>query len=150
MDQAKVLDRMRRLCSRREYCESDIRRKLEKEEGVDVEAVVESLKADRYLSNARYAEAFARDKSSLDGWGEMKIRYTLGAKGVSKSDIDSALRSVDKASAVSRLEKLIAAKCRTLADDPQLRLKLLRYALGRGYGYEEVETAVRKVMGSNE
>lgn len=150
MEQSKVLDRMRRLCSRREYCESDIRKKLASEEGIDAEAVIASLKADRYLSNARYAEAFARDKSSLDGWGAVKIRYALAAKGVSKEDIDAALEAIDRGAAASRLEKLVSARYRSLSEDPQCRLKLLRYALGRGYAYEEVESAVGKVMGGGD
>ena len=40
----------------------------------------------------------------------------------------------------------MAAKYRTISEDPQCRLKLLRYALGRGYGYDEVKDAVERLM----
>ena len=35
---------------------------------------------------------------------------------------------------------------RLLKDDPQCRLKLLKALLSRGYGYDEVEAAVKRVM----
>ena len=43
------------------------------------------------------------------------------------------------------LEKLLAAKFRTLKDDPQRKLKLLRFALGRGYQYDEVSAALSHI-----
>mgnify|MGYP002514025097 CR=1 FL=1 len=51
--------------------------------------------------------------------------------------INKALEEVDERKAEDRLEKLLENKYRTLKDDPQWRLKLLRFALGRGYSYEE-------------
>jgi regulatory protein len=40
------------------------------------------------------------------------------------------------------LEKLLENKLRSLKDDPQVRLKLLRFALGRGYQYDQVKSVV--------
>lgn len=146
MDQDKMLDRLRRLCSRREYCEADIRKKISAEEGLDADAIIASLKADKYLSDSRYAEAFARDKAALDGWGPLKIKMALQAKGVSRADISAALETVDRKAAGAKLDKVVAAKYRLLAEDPQCRLKLLRFALGRGYEYEEAAAAVDRAM----
>ncbi len=146
MDQNKMLDRLRRLCSRREYCEADIRKKISAEEGLDADAIIASLKADKYLSDSRYAEAFARDKAALDGWGPLKIKMALQAKGVSRADISAALETVDRKAADAKLDKVVAAKYRLLAEDPQCRLKLLRFALGRGYEYEEAAAAVDRAM----
>lgn len=154
-EKAKFLDSLRRQCSRREYCETDIRRKIcdahSKAPAADcsvdeaLESIIASLKADRYLSDARYASAFARDKASLSGWGAVKIRYMLSSKGISKADIAAALESVEEKSADDRMEKLMEAKYRLLKGDPQCRIKLLRFALGRGYQYDEVEDVVRRL-----
>jgi len=154
-EKAKVLDNLRRQCSRREYCTADIVKKIRdsyaKAEAADCELataldeIVASLKADRYLSDVRYATAFARDKASLSGWGTVKIKYMLSAKGISKSDIDEALGEIDEVSADSRLEKLLEAKYRTLKEDPQCKLKLLRFALGRGYSYDDVSSIVDRL-----
>lgn len=145
----KAADRMRRLCSRREYCVADIRRKLVDALDGDPEAVQEVLDAllkERYVDDMRYASAFARDKSAIAGWGSIKIRHALAAKGVERGIIDEALKEVDHVKADDRLEKLMANKYRSLKDDPQCRLKMLRFGLGRGYGYEEVSVIVEKLI----
>ena len=90
----KVLDRMRTLCSRREYCKSDIMKKALKaleDDAEKAEKVIAVLIEEKYLDELRYASAFARDKSSLAGWGETKIRYMLSAKGVPRDVISQAL-----------------------------------------------------------
>ncbi len=140
----KVLDRLRRQCSRREYCSSDILRKAS--EVLDEEAASEVLRVlveERYVDDLRYASAFARDKSSIAGWGEVKIRYMLSAKGVAKKVIDEALQEIDRPKADMRLEKLLENKWKTLKNDPQGKLKLIRFALGRGYGYEDVSSYIK-------
>ncbi len=142
----KVLDRLRRQCSRREYCCSDILRKATEALGKDSDAASEVLRVlveERYVDDLRYASAFARDKSSIAGWGEVKIRYMLSAKGVAKKVIDEALLEIDRPKADMRLEKLLENKWKTLKNDPQGKLKLMRFALGRGYGYEDVSSYIK-------
>lgn len=143
----KALDKMRRMCSRREYCVSDIRSKLMKELEGDtekVESALAELKQERYVDDLRYATAYARDKASIAGWGSTKIRYMLSAKGIAKDIITEALNEVDDSKASSRLEKLLEHKYKSLKDDSQWKIKLLRFALGRGYTYDEVNDLIRR------
>jgi regulatory protein len=145
----KVTDRLRGLCSRREYCVDDVRQKALKALEGDAEAaaeVVETLIKDKYVDDLRYASAFARDKASIQGWGEVKIRYMLSAKKISRDIIDQALGEIDQSRASSKLSKLLETKYKSLREDPQCRLKLLRYALGRGYSYEEVNDLVNQLL----
>ena len=138
---------MRRLCSRREYCVSDIRAKLMKELDGDtqkVETALHKLKEEKYVDDLRYATAYARDKAAISGWGATKIRYMLSAKGVSKEVVSEALNEVDEKKASSRLEKLLENKYKSLKEDPQWKIKLLRFALGRGYSYDEVNDQIRR------
>ena len=153
MDEAvvKVTDRLRGLCSRREYCVTDVRQKaLKALEGDEAAAarVVETLVAEKYVDDLRYASAFARDKASIQGWGEVKIRYMLSAKRISREVIDQALAEIDADRASSKLFKLLETKYKSLRDDPQCRLKLLRFALGRGYGYDEASAVISQLMKS--
>ena len=137
----KVTDKMRRLCSRREYCRSDIRKKLMTELDGDHEAVrrvLDVLVSEKYIDDLRYASAFARDKSVIAGWGEAKIRYHLSSKGLDSDIVSRAMEQVDSSGAQRRLERLIKNKLLSLKDDPQRRLKLIRFAMGRGYGYEQI------------
>lgn len=147
-DPKKVADRLRGLCSRREYCSSDIMKKAMNAldgDAAESEKIVSMLIEEGYVDDRRYASAFARDKSSIAGWGSVKIRYMLSAKGISKDVIGEALQEIDDAKAVARLDKIIANKAGSLKDDPQKRLKLLRFALGRGYGYDEVKDVLDRL-----
>lgn len=146
---AKVLDRMRALCSRREYCRKDIMKKVLPAVDGDVTvagSVVDTLVKEKYIDELRYASAFARDKSSIAGWGAVKIRYMLSAKGIPEGLVAQALEEIDGEKAVSRLDKLMENKFRSLKEDPQCRLNMLRFGLGRGYGYDEVSSVVDRLM----
>ena len=70
----------------------------------------------------------------------------LPGKGVARDVIDKALEDIDQEKAGSRLEKLLENKFRTLKDDPQHRLKMLRFGLGRGYSYDEVNSVVEHLI----
>ena len=147
MDTTRILDNLRRQCSRREYCTSDVFAKALKGLDGDREAavkVVEKLVEEKYVDNRRYAEAYAREKSAISGWGQAKIRYMLSAKGISKEIISQAMTGIDADKADLRLEKLIENKYRTLKDDPQWKMKLLRFALGRGYSYEQINDIINE------
>lgn len=144
-DMEKVMDRLRRISSRREYCSADILKKAaDAFEGDDAKAreVLDRLVSEKYVDDLRYATAFARDKSSISGWGEVKIRYMLSAKSISKDIIAQALKDIDPERAGNRLEKLLENKWKSLKDDPQGRMKLIRFALGRGYGYDMVRSVM--------
>jgi regulatory protein len=148
-DPQKVADRMRALCSRREYSRKDVMKKDMTALDGDVakaEEVVAKLVEERYVDDLRYATAFARDKASIAGWGEAKIRYMLSSKGIDRELIAQALDEVDDKKAETRLEKLMENKVRSLKDDPQRRLKLLRFGLGRGYSYDQVTEMIDKML----
>ena len=149
MDTAdKILNNLRRQCSRREYCTADVLKKAEKAlDGNHQQAVkvLNVLVEEKFVDDRRYAAAFARDKSSIAGWGAVKIRYMLSAKGISKDIISEALEEVDVRKADDRLRKLLENKDRSLKEDPQRKMKLLRFALGRGYSYDEVSAKLNVI-----
>lgn len=149
MDAAHCLSRLQKLCSKAEYCEADIYRKALKDLEGDADAarkVLEALISEKYVDNARYASAFAREKAAIQGWGPVKIRFQLKAKGVSEENIRAALEEVDEGKQADKLRKVLLAKARSLAGDPQFRLKLLRFGLTRGYDYDAVEAEVSKII----
>ena len=149
MDAARCLNRLQKLCSKAEYCEADIYRKALKDLEGDADAarkVLEALISEKYVDNARYASAFAREKAAIQGWGPVKIRFQLKAKGVSEENIRVALEEVDEGKQADKLRKVLLAKARSLAGDPQFRLKLLRFGLTRGYDYDAVEAEVSKII----
>ena len=142
MDKDVMLNRLMRQCALREYCRSDIRRKLDGLPQAEVDEILSKLCREGYVDDARYARAFARDKSALQGWGSLKIKLALQRKAIDAAAIASALEAIDGPAAEARKEQVLRAKWNTLdrEDDPARRqAKFFRYAMSRGYGYEETK-----------
>ena len=144
----QVFDALSAQCAKREYCTSDVRRKaLERLEwdAAAADAVVAALVDEGFVDDHRYATAYAREKSALSGWGPVKIRSTLLARGVPRDAVLAALEEIDPERATAKLEKVLQTKWRTLRDDPQGRLKLIRFALSRGYDYDPVRPLIERI-----
>lgn len=148
----KVLNRYRRLCSTREYSSTDILAKATKALDGDkksAEEILQTLIDEKYIDDLRYASAYARDKSSIAGWGSTKIRYMLAMKGIERSIIDVALAEIDNERAGLRLQKLLETKYKSLKEDPERKMKLLRYAMGRGYSYDDIQPIINDIAENN-
>lgn len=144
-----VTDKLRNLCSRREYCSSDIRRKAltaldNDREGAD--KVMDLLIKDKYVDDYRYSCAYARDKATIAGWGPSKIRYMLSSKGVARDVIDRAMLEIDDSKADQRLDRLVRSRYASLRNDPQVRVKLFRYVVGRGYSYDDASSVIDELI----
>lgn len=124
-------------CARAELCRADLRPKLLARDlaPADADALLDRLERERYLDERRYAAAYVHDKLTYDRWGRLKVRQALRLKGVAAEAVDEALAAVDEADYRAGLDALMAAKRRTVKapDAYTLRLKLLRFAAGRGF-----------------
>ena len=144
-----MTDKLRNLCSRREYCSSDIRRKALTALDNDIDSagkVMDLLIKDKYVDDYRYSCAYARDKASIAGWGPSKIRYMLSSKGVDRDVIDRAMLEIDESKADQRLDRHVRSTYASLRNDPQVRVKLLRYVVGRGYSYDDASSVIDELM----
>ena len=73
----------------------------------------------------------------------------LSAKGISRETVAKAMEEIDAEAAGSRMESVILAKFRLIADDPQAKIKLLKFALSRGYQYDDVKSYVEELFRKN-
>lgn len=146
----QALQSLMRLAARSEKSTGDALR-LMRTWGVpeaEQRGVLKKLIADRYIDNRRYAEAYAREKSRLAGWGERKIAMQLRMKGVERETISAVLAEVlQDDSMAERLQEKLEKKLRTVkaANDYELRGKLLRYALGLGYDYDMAAEVIEEL-----
>ena len=142
MDKEVLLSRMMRLCVVREYCRADIRRKLAALPPAEAQEVLDTLCREGFVDDTRYARAFARDKSALQGWGSLKIKLALQKKAIDAGVVAAALEEIDGEAARKKQEQVLRAKWKALESetDPKRReARFFRYALGRGYGYDEIK-----------
>lgn len=147
----QALQSLERLCARGEKSTGDAMRLMRTWSVPEAErqGVLDTLIAARYIDNRRYAEAYAREKSQIAGWGERKIALKLREKGVEHEIINAVLAPLkDDDTQAERLTSKLERKLRTTkaANDYELRGKLLRYALGLGYDYDTAIESIDKVV----
>lgn len=145
----QALQALMRLCSRAEKSTGDAMR-LMRTWGVpegERQGVIDTLIAQRFISNRRYAEAYAREKSSLAGWGPKKIALQLKIKGVEREIIADVLSQYDGDTHRDHLAERLRRKLRTTkaSSEYELRGKLLRYALSLGYDYDTALSSIEQL-----
>ena len=156
MEPKEALSRLQNLCSKREYCPDDIYRKAlrlledQPEPQAKAASLLKELLKDGFVDELRYSTAFAREKAALSGWGPLKIKNALLLKHIDRETIKEALSEIDEQKAEEKLEKALAYKWKSLKDDPQAKFKLLKFALSRGYEYEEIRALVEKTISASD
>lgn len=148
----EALQALMRLAARGEKSTGDAMR-LMRSWGVpecERQSVVDKLIEHRFIDNRRYAEAYARDKSQLSGWGPKKIAMQLRMKGVEREVIVEVLSAYDSDAHRERLKERLRRKLRSTkaSSEYELRGKLLRYALSLGYDYDTAIDSVDSIVRS--
>lgn len=147
---AQALQALMRLCSRAEKSSGDALRLMHTWDVPEGErrGVLNKLIELRFIDDARYAEAYTREKSQLAGWGAKKIALHLRQKGIDKEIITHTLSALDGDAQLEQLTAKLERKMRTTkaVNSYELRGKLLRYGLGLGYDYEMTRKAIDKIV----
>lgn len=144
-----MLLRMAGLCAGAEQCTADIRGKILRQgfSAEEAEHMITYLTQNRYIDDARYARAYAADKVRFSGWGRMKVRLGLRAKGMEDSVIAPALESIPDADYEEALRKVMAAKARGLdLGEVKDRQKLYRHMASRGFESQLIITEMRRYI----
>lgn len=145
----QALQSLMRLCSRAEKSSGDALRLMRTWNVPENErqGVLDKLIELRFIDDARYAEAYTREKSNIAGWGAKKIEFQLRQKGINKEIISRAISSVDTTQQEEQLVKKLERKLRTTKanNNYELRGKLLRYALSMGYEYDSAKAIIDKI-----
>lgn len=146
MTEQQALSRLAALCARGEHSTGEAISKM-RQWGIGeaaCERVVDYLVSHHYIDDERFARAFVHDKLAYNGWGRRKLEQALWQKGVGQDIIDRVLDEVAPQDFTAKLRPLLEAKRRTVkaANPRELTAKLIRFALGRGYTYEQVRACL--------
>ena len=146
-----ALSRAAALCAKCEQCSPDILKKLATWglSAGDASRVIIRLEELRFLDDSRYARAYAHDKLHFSGWGRRKISQGLWAKRLPQEIISEACESLSEEEDEYRAiaVRVIRSKTRQLKEWPlsrESKIKLVKYAMGRGFEYPLVADIVRK------
>lgn len=145
-------EKIQRYCAFQERSHQEVRNKLYTYglHRQDVEEILSGLITEEFLSEERFAKAYAGGKFRIKKWGRIKITHALEAKGVSPNCIRIGLSEIDGKDYRISLRKLLVQKLQTLGDENLfvLRDKLSAYAIRKGYEpdlvWEEIHSLIPK------
>lgn len=135
-------------CAYQERCHSEVKNKLYSL-GVssdEVDEIMTHLIAEGYLSEERFAIAFAGGKFRLKGWGKIKIIQALESKGLTQNCINAGLKEINDDDYLNAIESLLMKKTSQLSE-PNLFIKrdrLANYLIQKGFEPELVWPIVKE------
>jgi len=127
------------LLARREHSEQELRQKLKsRDHDADlIDEVLQGLKQDHLLSDARFTEAYINHRFNA-GVGPLKIRYELRQRGILDTLADEFLEPIsdhwDELMVQQRVRKFGEA----MPTDYAARMKQARFLQNRGFSAESV------------
>jgi regulatory protein len=139
---AEALVKARRWCALQERSHKEVKEKLFSWEVYysDIQSIITELIQEGFISEERFAKAYAGGKFRMKQWGKNKIAQQLQRKGVSEKNIETGLKEIEEKDYRKTLQKLIQKKL------PSLKLKtpfeqkgkLAQYLMTKGYEAELV------------
>jgi len=140
--QLSLKGRALRYLSMREHSRLELGRKLSRyaEEGDDIEALLDLLEKNNWLSQERFSEALIHRRSAR--YGNSRIVAELQSHGVNGEALQE-LKSNLADSETERCLEVWSRKFGTVAGDPQARNKQMRFLLQRGFSQRAVQVALK-------
>jgi regulatory protein len=131
-----------RFLSMREHSRLELKRKLARhaEEGDDIDALLDFLEKNNWLSQERFAESLIHRKASR--FGNSRVVAELqshGVNGEALAELKSGLAESETARAVEVWQR----KFGTVARDAAERSKQMRFLMARGFSSSAVRAALK-------
>ena len=149
MTEQQAQNRLATLCAKGEHCTQEMLEKLRTWE-IDDEAqarIMAYLTTHHFVDDARFCEAFIKDKIEFNGWGRRKVEQALYLKGIPRSLSDPFFEEIPDEMYLEKLRPLIQHKWPTIKgrNDYERSMKLMKYALGRGFDMRLVRLCIEEI-----
>ncbi|MDQ1812800.1 recombination regulator RecX [Massilia sp. CCM 9210] len=140
--QLSLKGRALRYLSMREHSRLELGRKLARhaEEGDDVDALLDFLEKNNWLSQERFSESLIHRRSAR--FGNSRIMAELQSHGV-KGEALQELKAGMADSETARACEVWQRKFGTVASDPAERNKQMRFLMQRGFSQRAVRAAMQ-------
>lgn len=151
--ESQALVKIAAYCSKAERAESDVHRKLSlwEQQPEETERIISRLKKENYLNENRFCRSFIKDKLLFNKWGRIKIIFELRKKQISEQTISLCFSEFESDAFEDSLLKVLSSKAKSVKgkDEYDKRNKLIRFALGRGYSYDQIQNCLSKILKTN-
>ena len=144
----EALKKLEYYCSYQDRCHKEVEDKLNKMSMIPEarEKIILHLMEHNFLNEERFAKSFARGKFRIKKWGKQRIVRELKFKGISKYNIESALKEISEVNYLNTLNELAEKKFNSITEVNiyKKKKKLTDYLLYRGWEshlvYEKVNS----------
>ena len=132
-----AIKKLEHYCAYQERCHKEVIEKLQQmhmiPEAIDV--VLVHLIENKFLNEARFAEAFASGKFKIKKWGRSRITFELKKKGVSAFNINKAIEGISDEEYYSVFNELAENKVKLIKETNvyKRKKKFVDYFLYRGW-----------------
>ncbi|HST54863.1 MAG TPA: regulatory protein RecX [Solirubrobacteraceae bacterium] len=141
-----ALGRAYRFLGHRDRTCAEIEKHLSRagEDAAVTREVVEELKTQGYLNDARFAKAFAEDRRKLDGWSSGRIYARLIQLGIAEELAQDTVSEAGIGDDVEAAVALLHARVRMVPTDPRARNRAFGVLARRGYDADVAYDALRR------
>jgi regulatory protein len=147
----QAFQKLKHYCGYQERCHAEVKEKLYSF-GLwkkDVESLISQLIEENYLNEERFAQLFAGGKFRIKQWGRVKIKHELKQKNISEYCIKKGLKEIDENEYKKTIQKLTAAKWKTLKGEKNIfikKKKAMNYLLQKGYETDLANEAIASLQ----
>jgi regulatory protein len=144
--------KLEQYCSYQERCHEEVIQKLKSLNMIPqaIDVIVNHLIQSNFLNEERFACSFARGKFRIKHWGKSRIVQELKARGISRFNIDTALKEINPEEYFSSFNALAEKQWVSVAEKNLLKKKkkvadfLLRKGWETNLVYDKITTLGRK------
>lgn len=145
----KAKNKALQVITRTEKSEKKIREKLRNDfDEAIVEQVVDFLKKYSLIDDERYAERIVSNDLNFKKIGKNRIKQNLYSKGIARDYIESAISEIDREKELENAIYLAEKKILKMKekDNVTKKNKLYQHLAYKGFDYETINSAIRKVL----
>ena len=149
MTEQQALLKLTTLCTQSEHCSQEMLDKMKKWE-LPEDAIARNMQfliEKKFIDDERYARFFINDKVKYNKWGRRKVEQALWLKHISKDISDPIFDEMEDDIYMDTLLPLMKNKYKTIKakNDYERSMKLIRFALGRGYGMDIIHKCINRM-----
>lgn len=159
----KIILKLERFCAYQERSQKQVEekgRKLGLSQAQINLAMVELIQSN-FLNEERFAMAYVKGKVNIKGWGRNKLILGLKRAGLAQSLINKALLTVGEEKNEKALNIQLRKKLKSLFKnddtedlilegekklDFETRNKLIRFLIGKGFEFDEINEALKNLI----
>ena len=137
------------MLDRRDYSRAELLKKLTEkgEDETEAAAAVERLAELGFVDDARYAPIIVRHYAAK-GYGPQRVRQELQRRGIPRELWDEAMEQMPEQD--DTVDRLLRSKLKSESSDRAELKKAQDFLLRKGYGWEEIKSALSRYHASIE